>query len=263
MPPKLMREIRRSADRWSLPVALHHSTVAGLEAGLAAGIRDLQHTVRDAPLTEAHLRAVVDGEVAMVPTLSVSWALAHERRGDPNWGRGGLPRIIAQRARLVAELFREFCEPRILASTLDFYRQFEDPDSYETWHLLPWPDPTAFTALLTVGLDNLRAWHRAGARLGCGNDGGVPLCFPGALALELRMLADAGLPAGDVLRMATADNARLLGLERTLGTVGQGKVADLLVLDDDPLEDPWHTYRPRMVFQSGRIVFWRDSAHRV
>jgi len=57
-------------------------------------------------------------------------------------------------------------------------------------------------------------------------------------ALELERLVHHGLPAAEALVAATATGARALGLADHVGTVEPGKLADLLVVDGDPLADP-------------------------
>ena len=53
--------------------------------------------------------------------------------------------------------------------------------------------------------------------------------------IELAMLAAAGIPNDQVLRIATAESALALGLERQIGTLEDGKLADFIVVDGDPL----------------------------
>src|SRR5690606_36522632 len=69
------------------------------------------------------------------------------------------------------------------------------------------------------------------------SDGG--LGYPPGLNghLEMQGWADAGASPAEILRAATLDNARILGLERELGTVEVGRRADLLLLGADPLTD--------------------------
>ena len=54
--------------------------------------------------------------------------------------------------------------------------------------------------------------------------------------LEMQRLSDAGLSPRQVLRSATLDNARAFGVEDRYGTVEVGKVANLLLLTENPLE---------------------------
>jgi Tol biopolymer transport system component len=75
---------------------------------------------------------------------------------------------------------------------------------------------------------------RAGGRVGVGSDApAVPYGL--GVHLELALLAHAGIPNDQVLRIATAGGAIALGLEREIGTLEEGKLADFVVVDGDPL----------------------------
>ena len=78
---------------------------------------------------------------------------------------------------------------------------------------------------------------------------------PGAsLHGELVLLQDAGIPAPDVLRMATLNPARYLGATDSLGSVTAGRVADLVVLRRNPLEDIRHVADIDMVVTRGHLL---------
>lgn len=70
---------------------------------------------------------------------------------------------------------------------------------------------------------------------------------------EMWSLALGGMRAEDVLRAATLDSARQLGMSADLGTLAPGKLADLVVLDADPLIDIRNTQRIRYVMANGRL----------
>ena len=67
--------------------------------------------------------------------------------------------------------------------------------------------------------------------LGTDNFGGLMLHH------EMELFVRAGIPAKDVLRMATLDAARAMRLDKQVGTITVGKRADLVIVDGDPLED--------------------------
>ena len=69
--------------------------------------------------------------------------------------------------------------------------------------------------------------------------------------LELALLARAGIANDQILRMATAEGALALGLEQEIGTLEQGKLADLVVLDGDPLAHISDTLRVVAVVKGG------------
>ncbi|WP_257454181.1 amidohydrolase family protein [Archangium lipolyticum] len=97
--------------------------------------------------------------------------------------------------------------------------------------------------------------HRAGVRVMAGTDSTTPWVFPGfSLHDELELLVQAGLTPLQAIQAATLEPARYLGMQDSLGTVEQGKVADLLVLDANPLEDIRNTTRIHSVVVRGRYI---------
>lgn len=106
--------------------------------------------------------------------------------------------------------------------------------------------------IVPMMLDVVGHMHRAGVRILAGSD--APwLVVPGfSLHDELVLLVKAGLTPADALRAATSDSAEFLGLQNSLGTVETGKLADLVLLDANPLEDIRNTQKISGVFLQGR-----------
>ena len=78
--------------------------------------------------------------------------------------------------------------------------------------------------------------------------------YPGfSLHDELELLVRSGLTPLEALRAATYNPAEFLGALDSLGTVTQGKVADLVLLDADPLADVRNTRRISAVIANGRL----------
>ncbi len=96
--------------------------------------------------------------------------------------------------------------------------------------------------------------HRAGVKLLAGTDTPNPWVFPGtSLHEELALLVKAGLTPAESLRTATLRPAEFLGLSNRLGTVSDGKLADLVLLSADPLADITNTRRIEAVMVDGRL----------
>jgi imidazolonepropionase-like amidohydrolase len=96
--------------------------------------------------------------------------------------------------------------------------------------------------------------QQAGVGILAGTDLANPYLFPGfSLHDELAILVEAGLKPMQALQAATRNPARFLGREKLLGTVQQGKLADLVLLDGDPLADIHNTTRIRAVVANGRF----------
>ncbi|MEP6849456.1 MAG: amidohydrolase family protein [Acidobacteriota bacterium] len=97
--------------------------------------------------------------------------------------------------------------------------------------------------------------NKAGVDILAGTDVGNPFCFPGfSLHDELGLLVDAGLTPMEALQAATRNAAKYVGRLKSLGTVEEGKIADLILLDADPLADIANTKKIRAVIKGGRLV---------
>jgi Tol biopolymer transport system component len=98
----------------------------------------------------------------------------------------------------------------------------------------------------------IKALHAAGARIVAGVDS--PL-VPYGLSLhgELEDYVAAGLTPFEAIQTATVNTARLLNADADLGTIEVGKLADLIVIDGDPLTDIKAMRRVRTVIKNGEI----------
>src|SRR5262249_42606446 len=82
-----------------------------------------------------------------------------------------------------------------------------------------------------------------------------PRLAAGALTLhEMELLHRAGLSIQAVITAATRNAAEVLGISDKLGTIAQGKIADIVILDGDLLQDFSALRRPVAVLKAGRIV---------
>jgi Tol biopolymer transport system component len=90
---------------------------------------------------------------------------------------------------------------------------------------------------------------RAGGRVAIGSDAPA---VPYGLGVHLELAA--GIPNDQALRLATAEGALALGLERQLGTIEEGKIADLVVIDGDPLTRVSDALRVTTVIKGGRLI---------
>jgi imidazolonepropionase-like amidohydrolase len=85
---------------------------------------------------------------------------------------------------------------------------------------------------LEHGTASMRAARDAGVKIALGSDMEV------SVALEVQRMIFHGLTPGETLAAATSTAAQALGLADHVGTVAEGKLADLLIVDGDPLAEP-------------------------
>jgi imidazolonepropionase-like amidohydrolase len=99
--------------------------------------------------------------------------------------------------------------------------------------------------------ESLRRAIRAGVKIALGTDAGV---LPhGTNGREVVALVDRGMTPADALRAATVNGAALLGVEDR-GTIAPGKLADLIAVAGNPLEDPRAVQDVRFVMRGGRVL---------
>jgi imidazolonepropionase-like amidohydrolase len=104
-------------------------------------------------------------------------------------------------------------------------------------------------------LASIRSAHSRGVKLLAGTDKVFPWRVLAGLSLhwELEHLVEAGLTPLEVLRIATRDAAEAVGAQDNLGTLDAGKLADIVLLDRNPLENIKNTQTIWRVLEDGRL----------
>jgi imidazolonepropionase-like amidohydrolase len=107
-------------------------------------------------------------------------------------------------------------------------------------------------------LASIRLARQAGVPIALGTDAGTPFNRHGENLQEIKHLVQyGGFSPLEAIEAGTRVGAQVLGLEKELGTIEEGKLADLVVVDGDPLADIDILLQPpsnRVVLQGGRIV---------
>ncbi len=86
-----------------------------------------------------------------------------------------------------------------------------------------------------------------------GTDANFVGVYPGISALrEMELMGEAGMSNMDILRAATSTAAKALGTEGEIGTIVEGKRANMVLLEGDPLQEIDNVYRTYGVFIRGR-----------
>lgn len=95
---------------------------------------------------------------------------------------------------------------------------------------------------------------KAGVNIACGSDAGTPFNPHTDLTTEIELMVEGGMTALQALTAATRTSAQALMLPE-LGTLATGKLADMVVLDGDPLADLETLRKPLLVYKEGKLMF--------
>ena len=250
----------RAAREKHLPFAGHVPRVVGAADASDSGIASIEHLLTiPTPCTPAE-------SLALRPRFAVQAALGRCSSEDP----APLYARLARNGTRVTPTFTAQYEVALWpgravpGDSLAGYL----PDTLRRYvaAIFPMPDSVppgadrVGRAVYAKRLALVGAMYRAGVGVLAGTDAPLRNSPPGfGLHEELAWLVQAGLSPFEVLRAATLDAARFLGMQDSLGTVAPGRLADLVLLDADPRADIRNTRRIRAVVAGGRLL---DAAAR-
>jgi len=255
LPEGMVREIIKEADKNKIPVAGHLRRV---DARLAAqwGIRTLEHATG---IAEALLGKEEFEDAPFLWTISdKTWLHVDKEKYDDL-----IDLFIRKNVYIVANLtlYQSFVSDadelknnpnaRLMSKSIqDSWKKYisgrflKRTKNKENWKVTK------------QRLEEfLLLFKQRGGKILTGTDTPWPFLVPGfSLHKELELLVEAGLTPLEALMSATKYSAEALNQEQYLGTIEEGKLADLVILNEDPLENINYTQNVDLIIKSGKII---------
>lgn len=233
MDPSVLRLAVEAAHRRGLKVFVHIGTAEEAVEACEAGADVIAHGPYRSAVSDEQARRWGSRGCPVIYTLT-GWHAIH---------------AMSQGSFEPEPLAREITPPEIL-DPVTGARARERPesplyadleDTVTTWH--------------SAWADNVKKLHAAGVPFLVGTDSPLTGSYPGSsFHTELRLLAEAGIPLEDLLLGATSRAAHVLEDDPEFGTVEVGKVADLVLVEGDPLADITVSQNLVLVLREGRPI---------
>ena len=220
-----------------LKCAIHEPFVSGFKKGVDLGFHTVEHMPMDELIPEAYIERFMKQDMAIMPTMMAYGDMFEEEKTLDFIHRHGDEYLVPEAVKQITEKLKESQAQQTLSAeqrkSLIFDRQYIK-DKYPNI------------------VKNLQLLYRMGAVVGVGTDlGGVYSGIFGRYTDELKRYTAAGVSNFDTIRMATAVNAKILGMEDKVGTIKKGAYADLIAVHGNPLMDIHALDRVTMVMKGG------------
>ena len=195
---------------------------------LIPGLMDMHIHLRGGrgrPVSREFVLLMAARKIPMVSTLTI---------GE------GYSRLVEHPEFLDQPLYQSVYEPETIRRLKTDVRDRYAARSWTTWMKVMTP----------VAQENLRQINEAGGIIVLGSD----QSSGPASHRELELMVAGGIPELEAIRIGTFNAAIFLGKERDMGSIEEGKLADMVLLQGNPLDDISNAQKIELVIKGGRIV---------
>jgi imidazolonepropionase-like amidohydrolase len=205
---ELMQNIISYYNDLGIRSTAHVSNERYARQAIFAGVDALAHPVIQGPVTESFVKLMAAKQIPMASTMTIG----------ENYSR-----LVEKPEFLDEALYRAVLTPDEIELLLT-EKSAEYKESTWTWWM---------KVMTKVVMENIMKINQAGGVIALGTDQTIGP----AVHRELELLSAAGISNLDIITIATLNGARFLGRQKQLGSIEEGKLADMVLLNKDPLED--------------------------
>ncbi len=221
------------SHKHDIAVIVHATELETAKAAVRAGADILAHGVQDRLVDEEFIQLLKQNDVIYSTTIIV-----HE----------GYMEALSKQVRL-SGIEHASANPYVVSTLFDLYHLPEDAS--------PEIDEERISRTrerIELNQRNLKMIQDAGVTVAANTDAGnIGTLHGPALFREFELMSEADLSPMEILTAATINNAKLMGRQDMLGTVEQGKLADIVVLNSDPLLNILNASDIHLVIKDGDV----------
>ncbi len=237
----IVKHIAKLAHDNNLKLAVHATQLETATLAVKAGADILVHSVDDALVTEDFADLLIENNVTYIPTLIVGKNYMTSFLGTPS----NHPQDLT------------FANPTTYRSLTDVQKMSEDQLS-PTLKMIKANSNAILNQndnQITLMGKNLAFLQERGVRIATGTDAGnIGTQHASSYLQEQEAMLKSGLTNAQIVKASTINAARGFGLEKTLGTIEEGKRADLLLLSENPLQELQNLNTIEKVIKDGNTL---------
>lgn len=239
MPIEFIRKVVLESHKNNLEVFAHVSDNIELELAVEAGVRNVVHFTGvdiDFSRDTALLSRIYSENFDWVTTLMLDKSFLYPLH--PEW----MAPIVSS----------NIYDPQMIDKMNDPGYRFRSQDYISFMREYLNLDSITLKDVIAFQVEDIQTLYEKGVNFVLGTDTGNDFIFPGySLHEEMQLLELGGMAPADILKMATINAAKMMHAEDRFGSIEEGKVADMILLENNPLEQISHTLSIQKVFKGG------------
>ena len=235
------QHIAKLAHDNDIKLAVHATQLNTAKLAIKAGADILVHSVEDTQVDEAFAKALTDNNVSYIPTLIVGHNYGKSFISKPD----NHPQDLA------------FANPKVYSSLTDLLHYEDDqiPSQVPFYRQNQERLKQIFASEDRIMFHNLRYLRDRNVNIVVGTDAGnIGTMHASSLLQELETMQEAGMTIPEIIKAATINAARAYGIDDHLGSITKGKQADLVLLNNNPLESLTNLNAIDHVFKDGQAL---------